>query len=228
MRILLILALIVLATSCQPIVERLRSGHAPSVGYRYLDLVYSDQFDSAGNWTSYDGGESLRMAVEDGAYKIMLAARQYVWTQLPFATEDVVIEAEVRQLSDFDHNAYGIACRLDPANSGRGYYFLISGDGYFSIRWSNGRSLDVVVSAKPSSIIYRGASTNRIRAICVGDYLALWINDQFVAEARDNRASEGAVGLSAVMNYTGRAVEVAFDDLKIWRSTLSESGSHGD
>jgi len=224
LRIHLYLVFILLTASCQSIVERLGTGDGPSVGFTYLDLVYSDQFDGPGNWMSYDGGDSLKMAVEDGGYKIWLATRQYVWAQLPYTFDDVVVEAEVRQLSDFNHNAYGIACRLDPANSGRGYYFLIGGDGYYSIRWSNGRSLDEIVGAKPSGVINRGSSTNQIKAICVGDYLALWINDHFVAEARDSRASAGAVGLSAVMNYTGKTVEVTFAALKIWRSELYEPG----
>lgn len=224
MRIHLYLVFILLTASCQSIVERLGASDGPSVGFTYLDLVYSDEFDGGGNWTSYDGGDKLKMAVEDGGYRIWLAARQYVWAQLPYTFDDVVIEAEVRQLSDFNHNAYGIACRLDPANKGRGYYFLIGGDGYYSIRWSNGRSLDEIVSAKPSGVINQGSSRNRIKAICVSDYLALWINGQFVAEAWDSRANAGAVGLSAVMNYTGKTVEVAFDDLKIWRSALDEPG----
>ena len=224
MRIHLYLAIILLTASCQPVFERLGTGLGPSVGFTYLDLVYSDQFDGPGKWTSYDGGDNLIMAVDDGVYKIWLATRQYVWAQLPYKFDDAVIEAEVRQLSDYDHNAYGIACRLDPANSGRGYYFLIGGDGYYSIRWSNGRSLDEIVSAKPSGKINRGSSTNRIKAICVGDYLALWINDHFVAEARDSRASAGAVGLSAVMNYAGKTVEVAFEEIYIWRSALDEPG----
>ena len=225
MRIYLFFLFILLTASCQPIVAGLRSDAGPSVGFTYLDLVYSDQFDESGNWRTYDGGGKLKMAVAGGSYRIWLAARQYVWTQLPDTYDDVVIEAEVRQLSDFEHNAYGIACRLDPANSGRGYYFLIGGDGYYSIRWSNGRSLDAIVSAKPSVKIKRGSSANRIKAICLGDYLALWINGQFVAEARDSRAKSGAAGLAAVMNYRDQTLEVAFDELKIWLSALDGSGA---
>lgn len=222
MRIHLSLVILLLTASCQSVMERLDAGAKPSVGFTYLDLLYTDQFDVPGSWTSYDGDDTLQMAVEDGVYKIRLTTRQYVWAQLPISFDDVVIEAEARQLSTFNHNAYGIACRLDPANGGRGYYFLISGDGHYSIRWSNGRSLDNIVSATPSGAINRGASTNRIKAICLDDYLALWINNQFVAEARDSRAHAGAVGLSALMNYNGKSLEVAFDDLKIWRSALDQ------
>lgn len=225
MRIDLYLVFILLTASCQPIVAGLRTDARPSVGFTYLDLAYSDQFDGSGNWRTYDGGDKLKMVVEGGSYRIWLATRQYVWTQLPDKYDDVVIEAEVRQLSSFEHNAYGIACRLDPANSGRGYYFLIGGDGYYSIRWSNGRSLDAIISAKPSGKIKRGSSTNRLKAICLGDYLALWINGQFVAEARDSRATAGAAGLAAVMNYRDQTVEVAFDELTIWLSALDGSGA---
>ena len=230
MPIHLCLVLILLTAACQSISAGM--GAKPSVGFTYLDMVYSDHFDAPGGWRTYDGGAALSMAVEAGSYRIRLATRQYVWTQLSdtladdFDNDDfdnVVIEAAVAQLSDFDHNAYGIACRLDPANSGRGYFFLIGGDGYYSIRWGNGRSLDAIVSAKPTGIIKRGASANRMKAICVEDYLALWINGQFVAEARDSRAKAGAVGLAAVMNYAGKHMEVAFDELKIWRSTLDST-----
>ena len=151
---------------------------------------------------------------------MVLNARQYVWVQTPTLYQDTVIEVEARQLSEFDHNAFGIACRLDPGNSGRGYYFLIGGDGYFTIRWSNGRSLDDIVPARSSNAINTGQANNRIRAVCVEDYLALWINDRFVAEARDNRATQGAVGLAAAMNYQGERLDVSFDDLKIWTAAL--------
>jgi hypothetical protein len=48
----------------------------------------------------------------------------------------------------------------------------------------------------------------------------LWINDQFVAEAHDKKASQGDVGLSGVMNYEGHNLTVEFDDLKVWNATL--------
>lgn len=219
MRFFMYFVAILLAASCQSLLERVSAGERPSVGFRYLDLLYSDSFDETGDWRTYER-DDLSMTVAAGSYRISLAARQYVWTQLPTLYEDIVLEAEVRQLSDFEHNAFGIACRLDPANSGRGYYFLIGGDGYYSIRWSNGRSLDEIVRARQSSAIKRGASRNRIKALCLGDYLALWVNGHFVAEARDSRANAGAAGLAAVMNYRGKTLSVAFDELKIWRSAL--------
>lgn len=222
-RILLLTLLLLSTTACINIRKTFAPDKMPSAGYRYLDQIAYDPFDSVGSWRTYDGGDDLWMNVEAGVYRIDLSTRQIVWTQSTIQHEDVIIEATVTQRSDYDYNAFGVACRLDPANSGRGYYFLISGDGHYTIRWNNGRSLDDIIQATPSDVIKRGQATNTIRAICIDDYLALWINDEFVAEARDNRASQGVVGLSGVMNYDNRDLIVEFDDLKVWDGILSSS-----
>ncbi len=195
----------------------------PAEGYRYLDLLLDDPFEVPGDWRSYDNGADLLLAVVDGAYRIDFSQRQYVWSQGEGQFADLVIEAEVEQISDYEHNAFGLACRLDSGNSGRGYFFLISGDGYASIRWSNGRSLESIVPAAPSEYIELGQVSNHLRIVCIEDYLALWVNGQFVAEARDRRAGKGAVGMAAVMNYQGRRLTVAFDNLKVWRAALDKS-----
>ena len=186
--------------------------------YQKLELMVEDRFDAAGDWLTYASDDGLRMAVERGAYRIRLTQRKYSWTQLPMRYGDSVVEAEVALLAGGEAGYAGLACRLDPGNSGRGYYFLISGDGYLSLRWSNGRSLDNIVPARFSAAIKQGNAVNRVRAVCIGDYLALWINGEFIAEARDHRADSGTVGLAAVLNRDGATMEAAFDDLKIWRA----------
>lgn len=200
-----------------------RAKLAPTVGYRYLDLAVDETFDQLGGWRSYDGGETLYMNVETGVYRMVLTERQYVWTQADSHFRDVVIEAAAAQISDEDKGAFGIACRLDAANRGRGYFFLISGDGHYSIRWSDGRALNSIVTAQPSDSIQRGQAVNRIRAVCIDDYLALWINGQFAAEAHDSRAAQGMIGLAGVMNAAGR-LEIEFDDLKAWPAAFDNRG----
>ena len=221
MRLILLVILTLIASSCLNIGETFQPQKFPTMGYRYLELISDDTFDSVGDWRTYDGGENLYMTVADGVYRIDLSQRQIVWAQAPIQHENIIIEATVTQRSDYNFNAFGVACRLDPANSGRGYYFLISGDGHYTIRWNNGRTLDDIIRATPSNIIKKGQATNTIRAICIDDYLALWVNDEFVAEARDKKASKGVVGLSGVMNYEGRKLTVEFDDLKVWDARLT-------
>ena len=218
MRKLLACTILLLASGCAgwP-----RSGSLPSQGYRYIELALHDTFDSGDAWRSYDGS-NVFLGARDGAFLIDIFGRQYVWTQTDAPLDDVVIEAVFLQISSDDHNAFGLACRLDPGNSGRGYYFLISGDGYASIRWSNGRSLEQVAPARPAAPIKRGGARNRLRAVCLGDYLALWVNEQFVMEARDQRASAGVIGMVGVMNYQGRRLTLTIDDLKAWRAVVDD------
>ena len=219
MRVFALLLICQLA-GCLNIAESLQPAQLPSRGYRLLELRVDESFDALGSWRSYEGA-GLSMGVADGAYRIDLSARQYVWTQAAAEYADAVIDAEVQQLSDAGYSALGIACRLDPANSGRGYFFLISGDGHYSIRWSNGRSLESIVPATASPLIVRGAARNRLRAVCIGDYLALWINGRFAAEARDGRAVSGAVGLSGVLNAERRLTAV-FERLVIWDAAFDD------
>lgn len=220
MRILLYAIFILPACACLPVYENMKPSRLPSVGYRYLDLAVHETFDRLGDWRSYSDGDALSMNVAEGVYRMDFIGSQYVWTQASPSYQNVIIEVTAAQMSDYDYNAFGIACRLDPANNGRGYFFLISGDGHYSIRWSSGRSLDAIVSAAPSNLIQRGQAVNRIRAVCIDDYLGLWINGQFIAEARDRRAAQGAVGLAGLMNYQGRRLKVEFDDLKIWHAAF--------
>lgn len=212
--IMVVVMLMLILSGCVAIGREVKQ----DTGYRYLDMIAEEPFEQVGDWRTYDDGQSLYMNVEDGVYRIHLAKRQFVWTQSPIEHEDVVIEVEVTQTSEYDHNAFGVMCRANPDNSGRGYYFLISGDGYYTIRWGNGRTLDEIVPAKPSNVIKQGQTSNHIRAVCVGDYLGLWVNDKLVAQARDTKSSQGVVGLVGVMNYDGRTLDVEFDDLKVWEA----------
>ena len=220
LRLLLAVCIPLLLASCGSLQRFAESKRAPSVGFRYQEVLVDETFGDGKGWRSYDDGADLFLGVRDGAYLIDFSGRQYVWTQGQGPYADIVIEADVRQTSDYDNNAFGLACRLDLANSGRGYFFLISGDGYASIRWSNGRVLEPIVSAAPASPVNRGQARNRMRVVCIDDYLALWVNGKFVAEARDRRADTGAVGMAAVMNYAGRRLAVAYDDLKVWSAAF--------
>ena len=217
MRLMPVCLIVILA--CAACAELAASRRSPSQGFRTIELAFSDGFESGDAWRSYQGAD-LFLGARDGAFLIDIPGRQYVWTQNDAAYGDVVLEADLQQLSADGSSAYGLACRLDAANSGRGYYFLISGDGYASIRWSNGRSLEGIAPAQPSAHVKRGGDRNRLRAVCIGSYLALWVNGRFVAEARDERASAGAVGLAGVVNAVGERLTLAVDNLEVWRAAL--------
>lgn len=99
-------------------------------------------------------------------------------------------------------------------SAGDGYLFLIQGGGMFAIMRSRDRDLTPLVEWKSSEAIHKGPGENHIRVICVGDYLALYVNDQFLGDATDSTYTTGQVGLAASA-ATRLGAQIAFDNLTI-------------
>jgi hypothetical protein len=97
---------------------------------------------------------------------------------------------------------------------GDGYLFLIQGTGSYAIMRARGRDVVPLVDWTTSEHINVGPGSNHIRAICAGNYLALYVNEQFLADATDDTYTSGQVGLVAsAANRLG--VRVEFDNLSI-------------
>ncbi len=183
-----------------------------------IEVLLSETFDSEDAWEIYSDANS-DLKVVDGVYQIEVNDAGYIWGQNDLKTEDVTIEVEAAQLSDSDENGYGIICRADANNNGDGYYFLISGDGHASIRKGDGVDVLELTEWTKYSAINKGQATNKIKAVCAGDYLALYVNDEFVAEATDSTFPSGFTALVAVANEGGNA-RITFDNLTISKTTL--------
>ena len=97
---------------------------------------------------------------------------------------------------------------------GDGYLFLIQGNGQYAIMRSRGRNVVPLVNWTRSSAITVGPGQNHLRAVCMDDYLAFYINDQYVAGATDATFQSGQVGLAASGANT-LGVEVEFDNLVV-------------
>jgi hypothetical protein len=113
----------------------------------------------------------------------------------------------------------GAATLLNP-NNGDGYLFLVGSNGRFAIMRSRGRSVTPLVNWTSHSAIQTGPAVNRIRAVCLGDYLAMYVNGTFVGDATDDTYTQGQVGLvGASADRLGLLVQ--FDNLSV--STASAS-----
>lgn len=99
-------------------------------------------------------------------------------------------------------------------SNGDGYLFLIQGSGSYAIMRARNRALTPLVNWTASSAVRVGPGRNHIRAVCVGDYLAMYVNDVFVADATDDSFAGGQVGLAAsAANRLG--VDIEFDNLEV-------------
>jgi len=159
-----------------------------------------------------EAGTAVQLT-NDG-YELSSASAAYVWSFTEDVYQDVVLETAVHQLSPEQNNAYGLVCRASSGDSRNGYYFLISGDGFVSIRRVERGLSSPIVDWTPSNAVRQGERTNQLRADCAGDYLALYVNNQLVAEGTDGRFTQGLAGFAASGSEDG-AVQVSFENFTI-------------
>lgn len=192
----------------------------PSQEYQAGDVLLNESFSEANAWETFVSDDS-DLQVNDGVYRIQTGPGGYIWGLNEAEHTDVVMEVTTNQLSTHANNGYGLICRSDVSNNGDGYYFLVSGDGFYSIRKGEGDDVNPLVDWTESSAVNDGQASNKIRAVCIGNYLAMWVNDTFLAETEDTAYTGGFAGLAAVAFENGNA-DVTFDDLTITTASLPE------
>jgi hypothetical protein len=142
---------------------------------------------------------------------------------------NVVIEGELRALPTLTGTtvSMGVTCRADTA--GNGYYFLISSTGAASIRLGDPNQPDDLVPLadwRRTDAITDTTQTHRLRVICANNYLALYVNNQFVADATDTTFSRGYIGVALAggakpdTTMSSRTqVQAAYDNISVFEST---------
>lgn len=128
------------------------------------------------------------------------------------ATSDATAEATSEATAEATAEATP-SLTINP-NNGDGYLFLVRGDGNFAIMRSRGRSITPLVDWTANSAIKPGPAENRIRAVCMDDYLAMYANGTFLGDATDDTYSQGQVAL-ADAGSTRLGVQVSFDNLSV-------------
>jgi hypothetical protein len=198
------------------------------------DTLLSVTFDTPGDWEAglypADAEEpNSSLTVADGHYRIDHRAERsnsFTWGTGGDVYENTIVEVDTAQISENEDNLYGVACRLVPDNDAQdasaqsGYAFLISGDGYYGIADLSSRSLTFLLEWHQSDAIKQGRAQNTIRAVCVDDYLALYVNDTFLGEVTDaTYRRAGQIGLIAGTSSEA-TVSVTFDNLTVHAGSL--------
>jgi len=179
------------------------------------ELLYSTTFDDDLPWDNRQQG-AVKIGVDDGAYRMTANVNQFVMGFGVGSYTDVVITVDANQLSSHPQNAYGVACRASIADgSTNGYYFLISGDGATTLRMGRWGEIEAIIAWYTTPLINQGIAVNRMKVICVDDYLALYVNDNLIYEMHDDTYASGYVGF-LVAAETDSIVEIAFDNLFVY------------
>ncbi len=195
-----------------------------------IDFSANDVFETT------DLGENGSLVIEDGEYVITVnnvGGARYLWggsiwpdtTQEYPEFKNVKVEATATVRDGQDDNWYGVACRLD--QYGSGYAFLVGADGYWTITRIDGRSLFLLEPWQQNDAIKTGHATNEFQAYCLDDYLAFYVNGEFVGdftveEGEDKINRVGGVGLLAG-GLEDQTVVVTFDDLTATSAELKDA-----
>ena len=185
-----------------------------AIGVSLLD----ETFDTRGDWNVYHK-QGLFADVVEGSYRLETTLHQYAAILKPASWGNVVVEAEFYLRSAGEHAIYGVMCRAQ--SGGKGYYFLVSGDGAFSIRRGDENVLRPLVQWQNTSALRRDVPRQRLRAICSGESLALYVNDQFVGETTDHLYHQGNIGLTVSVPSRapeGTQVQVDVDSVRVWEA----------
>lgn len=186
----------------------------PGIGTVTVSATLVEGFDQYDVWESYNSAAGAQLGVENGIYRIFSANPGYVWGLNSQAYADTVIEVQATPLTAFQDIGSGVMCRADASNNGDGYYFMINPNGHYSIRIGRGSEVAPLIDWSASPAVKSGIDHNTIRAVCLGNQLAMYVNDQLVANVVDNTYSSGYTGLTAAASYSG--VDISFDNLKLY------------
>lgn len=179
------------------------------------DILFQDDFsDPSSGWDQVNEDEGSTDYV-NGVYRIYVNEANYdIWANPSLNFTDTVIEVEATKVGGPEDNDFGVICRYQ--NLDNFYFFIISSDGYYGIaKVVNGeQELIGMDNMEYSDAINQGSESNLLRADCVGNQLALYVNGEKVVDANDLQYSSGDVGLIAG-TFDDAGTEVDFDNFVV-------------
>jgi hypothetical protein len=186
-------------------------------------LLFVDRFsDAAGRWTVQNrisGAAQIgnEAGVADGVYRMVVKnPNTDIWAMPGLTLGDVKIEVDAIKIDGDKNNRFGIICR---ATGGANFYvFMVSSDGYYGIGKIKGQDYQLLGAQAllPSDKIPKGTAYMHLRADCVKDRLALYVDGVKIAEVRDAEFTQGDVGLFAGA-YTIAGTQLFFDNFSVYQ-----------
>ena len=202
----------------------------PGIGIVQVTSSSKVSFDVPDAWENYLNSNGAELSVENGIYRAYTPNPGYLWGLNTQEHTDVVEEVEITPLTIFQDVGGGIMCRADFRNNGDGYYFMISPNGSYSIQIGRGTGLTPLVDWSRSKAVHSGIDRNTIRAVCVNNQLAMYVNDQLVASITDDTYASGYAGLAIASG--DNSADMAFDNVMLYTvempAFISASGHPSD
>ena len=187
-----------------------------TVSVEVSELQSNTIFLEAGGWDVFEGDEAY-LRVDDGVYELYAPGPGMMWGRSQNVHQNVVLQIEAESLSGDENVNYGLMCRASTDDSRYdGYHFWVSADGFATIFKVADDEVEYLVEFTPAFSVRRGDGVNTFTVVCVDDYLALYVNQQIVAEARDSSFRQGVAGVSGSAFIEDSDIRIRYDDFRIW------------
>ncbi|HUV94869.1 MAG TPA: NBR1-Ig-like domain-containing protein [Anaerolineae bacterium] len=179
-------------------------------------VLFRDDFSDPDSGWPREADERRALVCEGGMYIILANEPGTLFRALaPIEMlEDFVLEVDVELLGEPRPAAFGVVFRhQDVYNT---YAFLIRNNGQYGV-WKrvNDEAGPIGGPEWTSSPHIRRTGLNRLRVVCEGPHIALFVNDQHLRTVVDESFLAGRVGLCASLGEEGEPIEVAFDNVVV-------------
>jgi hypothetical protein len=184
--------------------------------------LLEDRFEEPANGWGSEEHETFGSGYADGDYFIEVTEPDwFAWSHPRPSFEDVRVEAEARLVGGSRDNHFGLICRY--RNDENFYYLAISSDGYHAIfRRVDGGDLEFLSReagmVRSPAIDTAEGGVNHLVAICEGQEISLFVNDEHLETVIDETLPRGGVGLGVGSGPTSGdegGVRVHFDNFLV-------------
>jgi hypothetical protein len=178
------------------------------------DFLYADDFsDPSSGWPTIDSANVSKGYSQGGYHIHTKIANIDAWSNPKprKSYTDTRVEVDATMIGGPEENNFGIICRYQDSNNF--YGFVIVSSGYALIYKEEAGKFSPLSSDKfePVDGINSGQELNKLAAVCNGDSLELYANDNLVASATDSGLTKGEVGL-LVGNFDVSGADILFDN----------------
>ena len=189
--------------------------------------LFADTFNTDEAWLNYQDGIT-RLSVEAGKYILETTGEGFAWSPHDLTLHNVIIEVEIAELLSDAQTGVGVVCRQDL--TGSGYFFWIGSDGFFNIsRVLHSNFTDYFELVESRAIPdFDSSQPMRLTAVCVDEYLALYLNDTLLGEARDFNYLTGTIGMAIRVDDNNASITAQLDNLNIWSAFSPDSIPSGE
>jgi hypothetical protein len=180
------------------------------------DYLFFDDFEDDGSGWLEDEDESVLRGYSDGAYRILIKeADIFAWARLPNdeTYSDVRIEVDAMRVDGPDQNEFGVMCRYQ--DNSNFYALEVTSDGYALIfKYEDGDYTGLSSEYFEEVDGINPDDWNKIVAVCDGENLELYANDELVASAVDDTFGDGEIALVAG-DFDDGGADIIFDNLYV-------------